>query len=188
MFWIGCLHRAHSVSSFCDFHKITFCDFTTFFSYLTLSKPLFFSSDVPLRSIKPPNLCPNMINFDGLDFSERRSEEVISCFWCSVYFLSFILHTVTLFSPCLLTCTFATTRSIPHTVNYVIITLKHYRHHLTVVFCTFIVINNGRLAFTWCCAVKFCIQGFYFYDHRFHYISHAFVSWSVLNIDYHSFP
>ena len=25
-----------------------------------------------------------MINFDGVDFSERRAEEVISFFWCSV--------------------------------------------------------------------------------------------------------
>ena len=25
-------------------------------------------------------LCPNMINFDGVNFSERRSEEVISFF------------------------------------------------------------------------------------------------------------
>ena len=28
-----------------------------------------------------------MINFDAVDFSERRSEEVISLFWCSVYYL-----------------------------------------------------------------------------------------------------
>ena len=26
-----------------------------------------------------------MINFDAVDFSERRSEEVISLFWRSVY-------------------------------------------------------------------------------------------------------
>ena len=26
-----------------------------------------------------------MINFDAVDFSERRLEEVISFFWCSVY-------------------------------------------------------------------------------------------------------
>ena len=37
-----------------------------------------------LRSIKA-DLCPNMINFDGVDFSECRSEEVISFFWHSVY-------------------------------------------------------------------------------------------------------
>ena len=26
-----------------------------------------------------------MINFDVVDFNERRSEEVISFFWCSVH-------------------------------------------------------------------------------------------------------
>ena len=31
------------------------------------------------------NLCPNMINFDALDFRNSLSEEVISFFWCSVY-------------------------------------------------------------------------------------------------------
>ena len=31
-----------------------------------------------------------MINFDAVDFSERRSEEVISFFWRSVYFESII--------------------------------------------------------------------------------------------------
>ena len=31
-------------------------------------------------------LCPNIINFDAVDFSERRPEEVISFFWRSVYF------------------------------------------------------------------------------------------------------
>ena len=29
-------------------------------------------------------MCPN-INFDSVDFSERRPEEVISFFWRSVY-------------------------------------------------------------------------------------------------------
>ena len=37
-----------------------------------------------LRSIKA-YLCPNMINVDAVDFSERRPEEVISLFWRSVY-------------------------------------------------------------------------------------------------------
>ena len=32
-----------------------------------------------LRSIKA-YLCPNIINFDSVDFSERRPEEVISSF------------------------------------------------------------------------------------------------------------
>ena len=30
------------------------------------------------------HLCPNMIHSDAVDNSERRSEEVISFFWCSV--------------------------------------------------------------------------------------------------------
>ena len=29
-----------------------------------------------------------MINFDAVDFSERRPEEVISFFWRSVYFIT----------------------------------------------------------------------------------------------------
>ena len=37
------------------------------------------------RSIKA-YLCPSMINFDAVDFSERRPEEVISFFWRSVYY------------------------------------------------------------------------------------------------------
>ena len=36
-------------------------------------------SDFLLRSIKA-YLCPNIINFDSVDFSERRPEEVISFF------------------------------------------------------------------------------------------------------------
>ena len=36
-------------------------------------------------------LCLNMINFDAADFSERRSEEVISFFWRSVYILHFLI-------------------------------------------------------------------------------------------------
>ena len=38
-----------------------------------------------LIRITVANLCPNMINFDAYNFSECRSEEVISFFWCSVY-------------------------------------------------------------------------------------------------------
>ena len=37
-----------------------------------------------LRSIKA-SLCPNIINFDSVDFSGRHPEEVISFFWRSVY-------------------------------------------------------------------------------------------------------
>ena len=40
-----------------------------------------------LRSIKA-YLCANIINFDSVDFSGRRPEEVISFFWRSVYYIS----------------------------------------------------------------------------------------------------
>ena len=39
-----------------------------------------------LLRINLPNLCPNMNNFDSVDFSECHSGEVISFFWRSVYF------------------------------------------------------------------------------------------------------
>ena len=46
MFWIGCLRgsslKAHSVSSFCDFRKITFHDLTSFFSILARENLVFF--------------------------------------------------------------------------------------------------------------------------------------------------
>ena len=38
----------------------------------------------PLRSIKA-YLCPNIINFDSVDISERRPEEVLSFFGRLVY-------------------------------------------------------------------------------------------------------
>ena len=37
-------------------------------------------------------VCPNIINFDGVDFSGRRPEEVISFFWRSVYFIMFSFY------------------------------------------------------------------------------------------------
>ena len=37
-------------------------------------------------------LCPSMINFDASDFSERRSEEVISFFRYFVYYNLFYTH------------------------------------------------------------------------------------------------
>ena len=35
-----------------------------------------------------------MINFDEVDFSERRSEEVISFFWRSVYLKGELCHKI----------------------------------------------------------------------------------------------
>ena len=39
-------------------------------------------------------LCPNMINYDAVDFSECRSEEVISFMCCSVGMWYLLLNTV----------------------------------------------------------------------------------------------
>ena len=63
---------------FLRFKKNVLSQFHSIFLLFDTSKPLFFQM-FSLRSIKA-NLCPNMINFDGVNFSERRSEEVISFF------------------------------------------------------------------------------------------------------------
>ena len=82
MFWIGRLRGARSVSSFCDFRKMTFCDLTAFFSFLKRENLVF--QIFLLRCIKA-YLCPNIINFDSVDFSERRPEEVMFLLTLSVY-------------------------------------------------------------------------------------------------------
>ena len=45
-------------------------------------------------------LCPNTINFDNVDFSEHRPEEVISFFWRSVYITWTALFRVLWILPC----------------------------------------------------------------------------------------
>ena len=63
---------AREASNFCDFWKLSSCDFIPFISsFIELNFYL-------------PNMCPNMNHFDAVDFSERHSEEVISFFWRSV--------------------------------------------------------------------------------------------------------
>ena len=74
---------AREASSFCDFWKWTSCNFIAFISSLIEVNCCFL--DMFLR-INLPNLCPNMIHVDALDFSEWYSEEVISFFWRSLYF------------------------------------------------------------------------------------------------------
>ena len=82
MFWIGRLRGARS--DFCDFRKITFRDLTPFFLLFEARKSCDFQIFL-LRSIKA-YLCPNIIHFDSVDFSERRPEgSVLSFFWRSVY-------------------------------------------------------------------------------------------------------
>ena len=82
MVWIGCHRGARSVSSFCNFRKNDLSWFNCIFLLFDTRKSCVFQIFL-LRSIKA-YLCPNIINFDSVDFSERRPEEVISFFWCSV--------------------------------------------------------------------------------------------------------
>ena len=69
-------------SSFGDFWKLTSCDDRIYLLF-DWSKLLFLS--MRLLRINLPNLCPNVIHVDALDFSEWHSKEVISFFWRSVY-------------------------------------------------------------------------------------------------------
>ena len=94
MFLIGRLRGARSVSSFCDFRKMTFRDLTAFPPF-SREKSCVFQIFL-LRSIKA-YLFPNIINFDSVDFSERRPEEVISFCWRSVY-----LYTRDVFDRCII--------------------------------------------------------------------------------------
>ena len=73
------------------FHRI----FLLFDSRKIFFPPPFFKIFL-LKSIKA-YLCPNIINFNGVDFSERRPEEVISntegeSTRCSKYFILFIVE------------------------------------------------------------------------------------------------
>ena len=77
---------ARAASNFCDFWKLTSCDFIAFIS--SLIEVNFFLIFMCLLRINLPILCPNMNHFDAVGFSECHSEEVISFFWRSVYFTS----------------------------------------------------------------------------------------------------
>ena len=90
MFWIGRLRGARSVSSFCDLKKITSWFHHIFLLFDTRKSCVF--QIFLIRSIRD-YLCPN-INFDSVNFSERRPEEVISFFWRSVYVIQFIHVTI----------------------------------------------------------------------------------------------
>ena len=74
--------RGWETSSFCDFWKVTSCDFTPFYSFFNQPNICFLEMCL-VRSIIA-KLCPNMIHFDALEFSECRSEKVIGFFWHSV--------------------------------------------------------------------------------------------------------
>ena len=99
MFWIGCLRGARSVSSFLRFSKKLPFVISPHFSPFWHEKISFVFQIFLLMSIKA-YLCPNMIDFDNVDFSERRPEEVKSFFWRSVYFKSaLVLEVVPLKCP-----------------------------------------------------------------------------------------
>ena len=72
------------MSSFCDFQKMTFRDLTRIFLLFDVRKSCVFQIFFILRSIKA-YLCPNIINFDSVDFSERRPEEVMFFLTLSAY-------------------------------------------------------------------------------------------------------
>ena len=81
---------ARKASSFCDFWKLTSCDFIAFIS--TFLEVNFFFVVVLIKEKFKHNLCPNMNHFDATDFSECHSEEVISFFWRSVYWFFFLVR------------------------------------------------------------------------------------------------
>ena len=87
MFWIGCLRGARSelarwaVSAI--YENWPFVIYSRSLLYDTRKSCVF--QIFLLRNIKA-YLCPNIIYFDAVDFSERRPEEVISFFWRSVYY------------------------------------------------------------------------------------------------------
>ena len=81
-----CLLRTPSPrgKQFLWFLKIDLLRFHRIYLLFDWSKLLFFW--MCLLRIKLPYLCLNMNHFDGVDFSECHSEEVVSFFWRSVYF------------------------------------------------------------------------------------------------------
>ena len=85
MFWIGGLFWRLSASSFCDLLQNDPLQFHSFSPGIDKSNPLDCFNQMCFIRRTIAYLCPNMINFDVVDFSEHRSEEVISFFWCSVY-------------------------------------------------------------------------------------------------------
>ena len=81
-----CLLRTPSWrgEQFLWFFKIDILRFHRIYLHSDWNKLLFVFYICLLRT-NLPNLCPNMIHVDALDFSECHSEEVVSFFWCSVY-------------------------------------------------------------------------------------------------------
>ena len=95
MFWIGRLRIELAQSSlgeqFQGFSKNALSWFNRIFFLLDARNSCIFQIFL-LRSIKA-YLCPNIINFDGVDFSERRPEEVMFLLTLSVCYLQPFSHT-----------------------------------------------------------------------------------------------
>ena len=74
-----CISRVRGARSeqYLRFRKITFRDLTAFLLFAERKSCVF--QIFLLRSIKA-YLCANIINYDGVDFSGRRPEEVIRFF------------------------------------------------------------------------------------------------------------
>ena len=75
------VRQAFSVS-----FEVTSCDFTPSYSFFDSTKHLPFEMCVVGTTIA--KLCPNMIHFGALNFSERRSEEVMFLLTLSVQYIS----------------------------------------------------------------------------------------------------
>ena len=77
--------------------EITFCELTELFSFLTKTI-LWFSDVLDKVTYTLYLICVQiiMIHVDVVEFSERRSEEVTSFFWRSVYFHDAIFFSRTL--------------------------------------------------------------------------------------------
>ena len=99
MFWIGGLSWRFSVSSGWWFLKTDLLKFHHISLLFDKSNPLIFQMCFIRRHIV--YLCPNMTNFAVVDFSERRSGEVISFFWRSVYIYLYLLLCFIGFVSCL---------------------------------------------------------------------------------------
>ena len=85
MFWIASVELAQSSlgEQFLRFSKNNFSWFNRIFLLFDTRKSCFFEIFL-LRSIKAYFMCPNIINFDSVDFSERRPEEVMFLLTVSV--------------------------------------------------------------------------------------------------------
>ena len=65
--FVHCIQRAMEARSFCEFKKITFCDFTAFSIFwhkqTYVCKICLIGSNIHVAYT-----CPNMINFNAVDF------------------------------------------------------------------------------------------------------------------------